>query len=130
MENKGIRKPKRKATSGSFKKGHKINLGKSHKVSEETKQKLRIANLGIPEELHSCWLGDKVGYMGLHRWVTKHLGRPKYCAYCQNSKLEHRQYHWANLSHCYKRDLSDWIRLCAKCHKLFDLGKIKLCQKE
>jgi len=25
--------------------------------------------------------------------------------------------HWHNISGEYKRDVSDWIRLCAKCHK-------------
>jgi len=31
---------------------------------------------------------------------------------------------WANLSGQYKRDISDWVELCAKCHKNFDMGKI------
>lgn len=26
----------------------------------------------------------------------------------------------------YHRDLVDWIRLCAKCHKAYDMGRIKL----
>ena len=74
-----------------------------------------------------AWKGDKVGYWGIHDWVTRKLGQPRYCAYCQsNDKKGPLQYQWANISHSYRRDLSDWIRLCASCHKLFDLGKIKL----
>lgn len=68
----------------------------------------------------NVWKGDKVGYRGLHNWVATLLGKPRSCAHCRNSSLNHRNYHWANISHEYKRDVTDWIRLCAKCHKKFD----------
>ena len=72
------------------------------------------------------WKGDEVGYHGLHKWIARQLGKPQHCAYCQNTSLEPRNYHWANISHAYKRDLSDWIRLCAKCHSHYDRGIITL----
>lgn len=52
------------------------------------------------------------------------LGSPKYCANCETIKAI--RYEWANISHFYKRDLSDWIRLCALCHRRYDKGKITL----
>lgn len=69
---------------------------------------------------------DKVGYRGIHCWIVKLLGKPDKCSYCLNDKLKHRQYQWANISHQYKRDITDWIRLCVKCHKAYDASKISL----
>lgn len=46
----------------------------------------------------------------------------------EKTNLKHRQYHWANISRSYKRDLSDWVRLCASCHKKSDLAKIIINQ--
>lgn len=74
----------------------------------------------IPEEKHYAWKGDKVGYYGLHRWVQKHLGCPDTCEHCKKSGLKGNQIHWANKSQLYKRELSDWLRLCAGCHLRYD----------
>ena len=77
----------------------------------------RVAwNKGIPEGQGNAWKGEKVGYSGLHKWVTKHLGKPKKCTYC--SSTEHVE--WANISREYKRDLKDWIALCRSCHHIYD----------
>jgi len=57
-------------------------------------------------------------YRMLHYWVEKHLGRPMKCSHCGTTKS--RYYDWANISHEYKRELSDWVRLCKSCHRLFD----------
>lgn len=79
------------------------------------------------DEQHPNYKGEKVSYSGLHKWVTDRLGKPRHCAYCQDdTKKGDRMYQWANISHSYKRELSDWIRLCAKCHKAYDMGKISL----
>lgn len=92
------------------------NYLKSH--SEKTKRKIGEMSLG---KKNGNWRGDKVGYDGLHRWVKYHLGRPKQCEFCGNGFNNPCQIHWANKSGEYKRDLSDWLRLCAKCHKQYDL---------
>lgn len=63
---------------------------------------------------------DRLDYRNIHNWVTYHLGRPHNCEICGNKDLEHRQYHWSNISGQYKRDLSDWRRLCASCHRNID----------
>lgn len=69
------------------------------------------------QENNSIWKGDDVGYRGLHDWVRRQLGRPTKCEYCGKDNLTKHKIHWANKSHKYKRDVTDWIRLCAKCHK-------------
>lgn len=67
---------------------------------------------------HYKWKGNKVSYRGLHYWVERQLGKPMKCTFCLNSNKN--KYDWANISGLYKRELSDWIRLCKKCHIQFD----------
>jgi len=70
------------------------------------------------EELSHAWRGDKVGKGGIHNWVQRHRGKPRVCEKCRTT--EAKQYDWANISQEYKRDLSDWIRLCRSCHAKYD----------
>lgn len=72
------------------------------------------------------WKGENVSYRNLHRWVERELGKPDTCGSCLKSRLTQRQIHWANKSGNYKRDLTDWVRLCAKCHKAYDRNKLVL----
>lgn len=68
---------------------------------------------------HPKWKGKEVQYRALHSWVERMIGKPNNCSHC--GKIGYgRQMHWANKSHEYKRDLSDWLRLCPKCHKNYD----------
>lgn len=69
-------------------------------------------------ELHPFWKGDSVGYLGLHRWVYRNLGKAYKCVKCDNKTA--KRYEWANLSHQYKRDIYDWTQLCQKCHIEYD----------
>lgn len=64
--------------------------------------------------------GEKVKYRALHSWVERMLGKPHECEQCGNTGLRHRQYHWANVSRNYQRVITDWVRLCVKCHRAFD----------
>jgi len=59
-------------------------------------------------------------YRSVHQWVERRLGKPQKCEDCNNRHLNARQYHWTNLSKRYHRELSDWKRLCVKCHKKLD----------
>lgn len=59
-------------------------------------------------------------YINLHAWVRKIMGTPTYCAHCGDTTLKRTQYDWANVSKEYKKDVSDWIRLCKKCHRKYD----------
>lgn len=90
-----------------------FNSGKNHWTYGKKR-------LEISEDRHWNWKGDKVGYRTLHKWVENKLGKPNFCEHCRNGKLKHRQYQWANVSGDYKRLISDWRRLCVKCHKAFD----------
>lgn len=68
---------------------------------------------------HPRWIGQDVGYRGLHTWIERQLGKPNKC--CECGKIGYgREIHWANKSRTYKRELTDWIRLCAKCHAIYD----------
>ena len=116
--------------------------GRLHPMTEETKAKIRIARakqiitfetrqkqsiaskrLGIKPptfygDKHPNWLGDKVLKGALHGWVVRRLGKPNRCEFCKS--MVAKRFNWANKSHEYKRDLSDWIRLCSKCHVNYD----------
>lgn len=102
-------------------------------LSAEAKERRRLAVLGTKrpnanykrDEQSPYWRGDKVTYSPLHKWVSKHLGRPTRCEHCGSDGLIGKRIHWANRSQEYRRELDDWIRLCAKCHKAYDKGKEK-----
>lgn len=85
---------------------------KGRKVSEETKAKISGA------KSHK-WKGNSAGYHAIHTWVRKNAGKPSYCEHCKTSD-KRKRYEWANVSRTYKRELSDYIRLCAKCHRDYD----------
>lgn len=59
-------------------------------------------------------------YSAIHKWVAKQLGQPLECENCGISGSNPYQFHWANISGDYTRDLSDWARLCARCHWHYD----------
>lgn len=69
-----------------------------------------------------CWKKsiESTNYSALHQWVYRQKGAPMICQNCKRKITNRRFIHWANKSGKYLRDLSDWIRLCAKCHKVFD----------
>lgn len=64
--------------------------------------------------------GTRDQYRVLHRWVERKLGKPNKCEHCGKIVLNNRYIHWANKSGLYLRDLTDWIRLCSKCHAKYD----------
>lgn len=109
-----------------FQKGHTLNNGRKH--TEETKMKISLANKGgnktsfkigqNANEKNHLWKGSDVSYSGLHYWVSRKLGKPAKCEQCESTDA--KRYEWANKSGKYKRDLTDWIRLCASCHKTYD----------
>ncbi len=59
-----------------------------------------------------------MGYRGVHNWVERKLGKPKTCSECEDNTKTY--YEWANISGNYLRELSDWKRLCASCHRKYD----------
>lgn len=79
----------------------------------------------IMGENHPKWRGDNVGYDALHSWVSRKLGKPHKCEICGVEKTG-KNMHWANKDHSYKRNLTDWISLCRRCHREYDKN---LCKK-
>jgi hypothetical protein len=57
-------------------------------------------------------------YSSLHHWVKRHKGRPVKCEHCGGQT----NLQWANKSWEYHRDLEDWLSLCAKCHRKYDMA--------
>ena len=74
-------------------------------------------------EKHPLWKGDDIKYVGLHMWVYSRLGKPDICESCKNNNLNGHKIHWANVSGKYKRELTDWIRLCVPCHSKYDRAR-------
>lgn len=69
---------------------------------------------------HPAWKGENVSYRALHYWVERCLGKPTQCVNCYKKGLSGKKIHWSNISGEYRRDLSDWQRLCVSCHKMYD----------
>ena len=120
-----------KKVSGNRKLGWKLSEETKNKISKNNarywlgKKRLETGKL-LRGKNHSFWAGDNVGYSALHKWVRSRLGKPKLCKFCGVNNKE-KKIDWANKSGKYIRDLSDWIRLCRKCHKNYDLKRINLC---
>ena len=81
----------------------------------------------MKNEKHFAWK-NKVGYRALHSWVQRNLGQPRECENCGVIKeiKTGKEFQWANKSRNYLRDLSDWIRLCVKCHRAYDRNQLTL----
>lgn len=104
--------------------GNKYNLGK--KASEETKKKMSLAQ---SNNKNAMWKGDSVGYFGLHCWIRRNFKSPRECQFCGTK--DSYNYQWANLDGKYTRDREKWALLCGKCHKNHDnkRGKQQIFKK-
>ena len=105
--------------------GKKRSVETKKKISESRKGKLmgkdnHFSRIKFKGKEHKLWKGDKVGYYALHTWVQRELGKPSTCEFCGATDLKGQFIQWANKSKKYKRDLKDWLRLCAKCHYHYD----------
>lgn len=109
-------------------KGVSTNTGRTHFKKGRIAPMKGRRNPAITGEHNSNWKGDDVGVVALHSWVKRWLGRPKECQNCRLSSDNPNMIQWANKSQQYKRDLSDWLRLCARCHKAYDTGRLKLAE--
>lgn len=55
------------------------------------------------------------GYHAVHNWIRNIFGAPNICERCGTRNA--KRFEWANKSRQYKRDISDWERLCVTCHR-------------
>ena len=98
---------------------------KGHKEGERFKKGHAPWNKGLRSFVRGArngmWKGDGVGYIPLHLWVGRELGKSGTCEHCDKSGLSGAKIHWANKDHKYRRNLKDWLRLCSSCHKIYDL---------
>lgn len=102
-------------------------LHKGRKLSDEQKKKLSESQIGKRQgDLSPSWKGNDVGYRAMHSWVIKVKGKPTICEHCGvDSTKSNKRLVWANKSHKYIRDESDWMRLCYPCHRKYDFPNEK-----
>ena len=101
-------------------KGLKMSDEMKYRISETLKRKgikpiERFVGYG---EKNPNWKGDNASYSAKHYWVVRKLGQPKLCKFCGTTIA--KKFEWANISREYKRDITDYIRLCCQCHKKYD----------
>lgn len=66
------------------------------------------------------YFGTASYYTEIHSWIKKQAGQPNKCMRCGLVSNSNYKIHWANKSGEYKKDINDWIRLCASCHRKYD----------
>ena len=116
---------KGKVPKSAFKKGHHASPETEFKKGHTPYSKRHPGCMQRGEQ-HYAWKGDEVGYFALHNWINRTLGKPNVCQHCPKVFPKNsRSLNWANISGDYKRDLTDWVRLCASCHKKYDLSRKK-----
>ena len=96
----------------SLKKKHCQDCGKLLNKTAFSCGNKRCYSCGNKGENNPSWKGDKVGYSGVHGWVTKFKIKPKLCEICKKNP----PYDLANISGKYKRDVNDFEWLCRSCH--------------
>lgn len=110
-------------TGTSIPEERRLRIIKNHSHANKGHKFIEFRNEGNPR-----WKGESASYAAIHAWVTRYLGKPKYCVFCGKQDIISR-YHWANKSGEYKRDLSDWIRLCIPCHSAHDKDRKSIRRK-
>lgn len=96
--------------------------------SLEEIEKIRYAN---SNERAKNWKGDDASYSSIHKWIRKEYGNAKNfkCNFCEKTSKDSRLC-WSNKNHQYKRNRKDWIVLCWRCHKIYDLKFLKGIRKK
>lgn len=91
-------------------------LKRGHHKRNKNSCKINL-NWARTGDKHPAWKED-AGKSAMHEWVKKHRGRASdyTCVLCEKKPAQH----WANKKHDYKRNLDDYMAVCAKCHKKWD----------
>jgi hypothetical protein len=78
------------------------------------------AKPGKRGELSSRWKGESAGVDAQHKRIRAVRGTPQYCVHCGSSDPE-RYYHWAFNNAGDRLNVWDYLRLCAVCHRVYDV---------
>lgn len=98
-----------------------ISNFKGKKHSEKSKKQISKTRTGKGLSFdNGKWKGKEVGYRAIHSWIKRMYGSPTTCEHCQTGNLTGHSIHWASKTLEYTRDRENWLRLCAKCHGIFD----------
>lgn len=69
----------------------------------------------------SAWKANQEGYQYPHHWMYRNFGKASRCEKAETGCTgKSIAYQWANISGDYKKDRTDWMELCASCHKKMD----------
>lgn len=71
--------------------------------------------------LSSRWKGEAASYSAKHSWLSRNYGKATFCE--NDIKHESSRFEWANISGEYRRDRSDYKRVCRACHAKMDMKK-------
>lgn len=103
---------------------HKVYISK---ILKGVKRGKRLDYRG---QYHPNWKADKACYTAHHMFIYIRKKRMHKCEYCDTIIPRRKDgavgTHFANISREYKRDVSDYIELCPKCHAAYDSNKITL----
>ena len=69
--------------------------------------------------LNPNWKGDAAGLDAQHKRVVRSRGNPQACEECGTDDPE-KYYHWAFNNEGDRRNVLDYIRMCAGCHRSYD----------
>jgi hypothetical protein len=69
------------------------------------------------------WTGMEAGYNAKHKWISRYAGKATRCSFDPNHAGP--RFEWANVSGEYKREISDYMQLCVRCHRKFDSERRK-----
>lgn len=94
------------------------------RVAKYAKSLLNINRPWLYDKNNHNWKGNKVSYSALHSWLARKYGQSTICEHCKKDNLKGKQINWANKTGKYLRERNDWLRLCSKCHKIYDLKRL------
>jgi hypothetical protein len=92
------------------------NRGKRR--SDEERTRLSAAQRAARERRNPV-----LSYGAVHKRLSKDRGRPSLCEHCGTTTAKKFEWAYAGEGHergAYGQDLNDYIRLCTKCHVIFD----------
>lgn len=110
---KGMKNPHNpewnKKISDGVKKQHAEGRGRSPGFTKEARAKA----------IEKTWKGESASLKAKHQWVSLWKGKPTMCEFCGTTTA--KKFEWANVDHKYRRVLDDYIRLCTRCHRRYDI---------